>query len=255
MSYQQGGYNQGQQPYGQQPYGQQPYGSQYRPAPYGSGAQQYGSQYQQQPYGQPYGSQYQQQPYGQQPYGQQYGQGQYYRPPPGGNNQYWEWFAAVDRNRSGELDVDELRQALLNSDGSVFEPDTVQLLISMHDKRNRGTVNFEEFTNLYTYIQEWKKCYQAFDRDRSQSIDRNELRNALYNFGYKNISDNILSLLERKYASKKTGQFNFDRFITVSVIVSNLTNSFEAVNKSQKNNGIIELNYEKFLEIVISNKL
>ncbi|ORX53840.1 EF-hand, partial [Piromyces finnis] len=244
------GYQQGQQPYGSQ------YGSQYRPAPYG---QPYGSQYQQQPYGQqPYGSQYQQQPYGQQPYGQQpYGQqpyGQY--PPPGGvNNQYWEWFAAVDRNRSGELDVDELRQALLNSDGSVFEPDTVQLLISMHDKRNRGTVNFEEFTNLYTYIQEWKKCYQAFDRDRSQSIDRNELRNALYNFGYKNISDNILSLLERKYASKKTGQFNFDRFITVSVIVSNLTNSFEAVNKSQKNNGVIELNYEKFLEIVISNKL
>jgi len=250
MSYQQG-YNQGYQQ-GQQPYGSQQYGSQYRPA-YG-GAQPYGSQYQQ-PYGaQPYGSQYQQ-PYGAQPYGQQYGQGQYYRPPPGGNNQYWEWFAAVDRNRSGELDVDELRQALLNSDGSVFEPDTVQLLISMHDKRNRGTVNFEEFTNLYTYIQEWKKCYQAFDRDRSQSIDRNELRNALYNFGYKNISDNILSLLERKYASKKTGQFNFDRFITVSVIISNLTNSFEAVNKSQKNNGVIELNYEKFLEIVISNKL
>jgi len=248
MSYQQG-YNQGYQQ-GQQPYGSQQYGSQYRPA-YG-GAQPYGSQYQQ-PYGaQPYGSQYQQ-PYGAQPYGQQYGQGQYYRPPPGGNNQYWEWFAAVDRNRSGELDVDELRQALLNSDGSVFEPDTVQLLISMHDKRNRGTVNFEEFTNLYTYIQEWKKCYQAFDRDRSQSIDRNELRNALYNFGYKNISDNILSLLERKYA--KTGQFNFDRFITVSVIISNLTNSFEAVNKSQKNNGVIELNYEKFLEIVISNKL
>jgi len=250
MSYQQGGYNQGYQGQGyqqQQPYGSQ-YGSQYRPQ-YGGGAQPYGSQYGGQPYGnQPYGSQYQ-------PYGQQYGQGQYYRPPPGGNNQYWEWFTAVDRNRSGELDVDELRQALLNSDGSVFEPDTVQLLISMHDKRNRGTVNFEEFTNLYTYIQEWKKCYQAFDRDRSQSIDRNELRNALYNFGYKNISDNILSLLERKYASKKTGQFNFDRFITVSVIISNLTNSFEAVNKSQKNNGVIELNYEKFLEIVISNKL
>lgn len=250
MSYQQG-YppNQGYPPQGQgyqqqQPYGSQ-YGSQYRP--YG-GAQPYGSQYQQ-PYGaQQYGSQYQ-------PYGQPYGQSQYYRPPPGGNNQYWEWFTAVDRNRSGELDVDELRQALLNSDGSVFEPDTVQLLISMHDKRNRGTVNFEEFTNLYTYIQEWKKCYTAFDRDRSQSIDRNELRNALYNFGYKNISDNILSLLERKYASKKTGQFNFDRFITVSVIISNLTNSFEAVNKSQKNNGVIELNYEKFLEIVISNKL
>jgi len=246
MSYQQGGYNQG----GYQ--GQQGYGSQYRP--YG-GQQPYGSQY-----GQPYGQQgYGQQPYGSQygqPYGQQSGYGQqYYRPPQGGNNQYWEWFAAVDRNRSGELDVDELRQALLNSDGSVFEPDTVQLLISMHDKRNRGTVNFEEFTNLYTYIQEWKKCYQAFDRDRSQSIDRNELRNALYNFGFKNISDNILSLLERKYASKKTGQFNFDRFITVSVIVSNLTTAFENVNKSQKNNGVIELNYEKFLEIVISNKI
>ncbi|KAL6636053.1 EF-hand [Neocallimastix californiae] len=184
-----------------------------------------------------------------------YQQQSYYPPPPNANNQYWEWFVAVDRNRSGELDVDELRQALLNSDGSVFEPDTVQLLISMHDKRNRGTVNFEEFTNLYTYIQEWKKCYTAFDRDRSQSIDRNELKNALFNFGFKNVSDNILSLLERKYANKRTGQFNFDRFITVSVIVSNLTNAFEAVNKSQKNNGVIELNYEKFLEIVISNKI
>jgi len=72
----------------------------------------------------------------------------------------------------------------------------------MHDKRNRGTVNFEEFTNLYTYIQEWKKCYTAFDRDRSQNIDKNELKTALYNFGYRKVSDNIISLLERKYASK-----------------------------------------------------
>jgi len=40
------------------------------------------------------------------------------------------------------------------------------------------------------------------------------------------------------FTIKETGQFNFDRFITVSVIVSNLTNSFEAVNKSQKNVGL-----------------
>jgi len=245
MSYQ--GYQgqQGYPPQGQQgypPQGQQGYPPQGQP---------YGSQYQQQPYG----SQYQQQPYGsqyqQQPYGSQYQQ-PYYPPPPNANNQYWQWFSAVDRNRSGELDVDELRQALLNSDGSVFEPDTVQLLISMHDKRNRGTVNFEEFTNLYTYIQEWKKCYTAFDRDRSQNIDKNELKTALYNFGYRKVSDNIISLLERKYA--KNGQFNFDRFITCSVIISNLTTAFETVDKSQRNNGVIELNYDKFLEIIIANK-
>jgi len=88
----------------------------------------------------------------------------------------------------------------------------------MHDKRNRGTVNFEEFTNLYTYIQEWKKCYTAFDRDRSQSIDRNELKNALFNFGFKNVSDNILSLLERKYANKSIFFFFF-LFLINSVFI------------------------------------
>lgn len=54
--------------------------------------------------------------YGQQPNGYGYQAG----PPAGADPQLWQWFTAVDADRSGSISVNELQSALVN--GSFFAP-------------------------------------------------------------------------------------------------------------------------------------
>jgi len=75
----------------------------------------YNPQYQQQGYGQP------PQGYGQQPYQPPYGQQQ------APNLQYI--FQQVDRDRSGQITITELQQALSNGTWKPFNPETVRLMI------------------------------------------------------------------------------------------------------------------------------
>ncbi len=56
-------------------------------------------------------------------------------------------------------------------------------MIGMFDRNNTSTIDFEEFINLWKYIDDWQKCFKSFDRDNSGSIDRNELKQALTTFG------------------------------------------------------------------------
>ena len=50
---------------------------------------------------------------------------------------------------------------------------------------------------MWKYIKDWQNVYRHFDRDRSGSIDTNELNEALRQFGY-NLSPQPLRLVEAK---------------------------------------------------------
>ena len=68
----------------------------------------------------------------------------------------------------------------------------------MQDTDRSGTIGFNEFSGLWKYIKDWQNVYRHFDRDRSGSIDTNELNAALRQFGY-NLSPQLLRLVEAKY--------------------------------------------------------
>ena len=68
----------------------------------------------------------------------------------------------------------------------------------MQDTDRSGTIGFNEFSGLWKYIKDWQNVFRHFDRDRSGSIDGQELSNALQQFGY-NLSPPLLRLLESKY--------------------------------------------------------
>ena len=61
---------------------------------------------------------------------------------------------------------------------------------------------FENLTksiiHLQKYIEDWKRCFQTFDADKSGTINFQELKTALKSFGY-NLSDNFVNLLIKKY--------------------------------------------------------
>ncbi|PVU94046.1 hypothetical protein BB561_002838 [Smittium simulii] len=128
------------------------------------------------------------------------------RPPPPNpqsmdpqQQQLYYWFVAVDTDRSGVLEADELQRALINGDWSPFSIDTVRLMITMFDADLSGTIDFYEFCGLWRYIEDWKKCFRTFDRDGSGSIDRRELFDALNAFGFRvptHIVDNLIKKMD-----------------------------------------------------------
>ncbi|PKK78761.1 EF-hand [Rhizophagus irregularis] len=179
------------------------------------------------------------------------------QPPPGVDQQLYFWFQAVDTDKSGALTTEELQKALINGDWSPFNIETVRLMMNMFDTDNSGTIAFQEFTGLWRYIEDWKKCFQTFDADGSGTINFAELKNALRTFGY-NLSDNFINLLIKKY-DKNGGKNNagkgdvtFDNFVQSCVTVKTLTDAFRRYDTD--NDGWILINYEQFLELVVNNR-
>lgn len=251
----QGGYHQQHQPaggYQQNPYGNQQQGyNQQQQNPYGNQQQNpYGHQ-QQNPYGNqqqnPYGHQ-QQNSYGNQPQRQQQPQ----QPPPGIDPTLWGWFQAVDQDRSGSITAEELQKALLNNNWSHFNAETCRLMIGMFDKNRSGTIDIYEFAALWKYVQDWKQCFDGFDRDRSGTIDEGELQQAFTSFGYR-LTPQFTQLCVRVFDRNNVRTMKFDDFIQCSVMLKTLTDAFRKHDTSQT--GVININYEQFLEMVLDNTL
>lgn len=88
----------------------------------------------------------------------------------------------------------------------------------MFDKKQQGTVSFEEFGALWKYVTDWENCFRSFDRDNSGNIDRHELKTALTNFGYR-LTDQTIDMLVRKYDRAGHGTIYFDDFIQCCIVL------------------------------------
>ncbi|KAH7970658.1 hypothetical protein HPB49_013273 [Dermacentor silvarum] len=174
-------------------------------------------------------------------------------PPPRHDTGYLqEMFNNVDKNRSGKINAAELQKALSNGTWKPFNPDTVHLMINIFDRSRTGTINFQEFTSLWNYINDWLKCFQSFDKDRSGSIDKRELGDALTSFGYR-LSEQTLDTMLMKYDKDRKGSINFDDYILCCVNLQTLTTAFR--NSDTDQDGFITLSYEDFLKLGLSLNL
>ncbi|CAB3378963.1 Hypothetical predicted protein [Cloeon dipterum] len=125
-------------------------------------------------------------------------------------------------------------------------------MIGMFDRNNCGAINFNDFGSLWKYVVDWQNCFRSFDRDNSGNIDKDELKQALITFGYR-LSDNLVSLLVRKFDRNGQGTIYFDDFIQCCVVLSTLTNSFRTYDTDM--DGVIQIHYEQFLTMVFSARV
>ncbi|CAG2171685.1 unnamed protein product [Oppiella nova] len=158
-------------------------------------------------------------------------------------------FTRVDADRSGAINANELQSALSNGTWKPFNPETVRLMIGMFDRDHSGTINFEEFSQLWRYVNDWLNCFRSFDTDNSGSIDQQELKQALTTFGYR-LSDQFYHILMRKFDRDSKGAINFDDFIQLCVQLQSLTTSFRV--HDQDMDGWINISYEQFLTLVFN---
>ncbi|KAJ7929233.1 hypothetical protein B0H13DRAFT_1964404 [Mycena leptocephala] len=176
-------------------------------------------------------------------------------PPQGGDPQLFQYFSAVDQDRSGAISVTELQSALVNGNWTRFDLDTVKMLMGIFDTDHSGTIDFKEFSGLWKYISDWQNVFRHFDRDGSGSIEGQELAQAMKSFGY-NLSPALLTLVERKYASAPPTSYGpppgitFDRFVRACVVVKTLTESFQRADSDR--DGWVQLSYEQFMTMTLS---
>nr|XP_006631392.1 PREDICTED: peflin [Lepisosteus oculatus] len=211
-------------------------------ATYGGGAPAGGGQFGGAP-GTPYGG------YGQHhggPYGQQAPAGNI---PPGVDPEAFQWFQSVDTDHNGSITLKELKQALVNSNWSAFNDETCLMMINMFDKTKTGKIDVFGFSALWTFMQQWRALFQQFDRDRSGSINTNELHQALCQMGY-NLSPQFAQSLVSRYGGREAqGAVQLDRFIQVCTQLQSMTQAFR--EKDTAMTGNVRLSYEDFLSSTI----
>ncbi|GAA5923073.1 uncharacterized protein JCM15063_003520 [Sporobolomyces koalae] len=173
--------------------------------------------------------------------------------------------ASGHMQQSGYITQLELKQALINGDWQPFDDQTVTMLMRIFDVDGSGSITFDEFVGLWRYIEEWQSVFRQFDRDRSGTIEPQELSNALSTFGY-NLSYPLINLLQRKYNPSTAVQkpmnhqpgysrppanaqgITFDRFVRCCVTVRSLSESFKGVD--QDRDGWVNISYETFMTLV-----
>ena len=107
------------------------------------------------------------------------------------------WFMSVDQDRSGQISAIELQQALVNGNFSKFSEETCKMMISMFDQNKSGTIDINEFGQLFNFVNQWRGVFQGFDRDRSGAIESAEFSQALNQLGF-NLSPNLINVRSEK---------------------------------------------------------
>jgi len=163
------------------------------------------------------------------------------------DQQVMQWFQAVDQDRSGQIDAKELGQALANGDGTMFSEEACRMMINMFDTNMTGTIDVNEFGRLFQYIQQWKAMFEGFDKDKTGSIDQGEFNQALQQMGYR-FTPNFVQNLLAKF-DPRSRKLTLDNFITVSVQIKRLTDSFRARDTEMQGRATIA--YEDFVGLAI----
>jgi Ca2+-binding EF-hand superfamily protein len=177
------------------------------------------------------------------------------RPPPspaldgnGSDPSLLPLFRAVDKDGTGHLSEKELSAALVNGDWTAFDPHTVRMMIRMFDSDRSGTIGFEEFCGLWSFLASWRTLFDRFDADRSGNISLPEFNNALVAFRYR-LSPQFVELIFNTYDKRNEGVMSFDLFVQSCISLKRMTDVFKKYDDDR--DGYITLSFEDFLTEIL----
>ncbi|KAJ5067732.1 peflin [Anaeramoeba ignava] len=151
------------------------------------------------------------------------------------------WFQAVDTDKSGLVEPEELVRAL-SQGGYKFSISTASLLIKMFDQNKKGAVNFQEFIPLYQFITQMQQSFYNVDRDKGGTIDFNELATALQYSGFQ-FPPNVVQELAKRFG--KNGQILLDGWISLCAFLGHVRTLF--VYYDTDKDGRITLDFNSFV--------
>ncbi|KFH40540.1 Programmed cell death protein-like protein [Hapsidospora chrysogenum ATCC 11550] len=157
-------------------------------------------------------------------------------------------FRAVDKDGTGQLSEKELSAALVNGDWTAFDTQTIRMMIRMFDSDRSGTIGFDEFCGLWSFLASWRTLFDRFDVDRSGNISLDEFNDALVAFRYR-LSPPFVELLFRTYDKRQEGVMSFDLFVQACISLKRMTDVFKKYDDDR--DGYITLSFEDFLSEIL----
>lgn len=161
------------------------------------------------------------------------------------------YFDSVDMTRKGLLTAEELARALVMGGWQQFSVDLCRMLIKLFDAHGVRAVGPAEFEMLWKFLQDWKRSFDAFDRDHSGSIEVRELQEALGASGMR-FTPQFYTVIAFAFNRSHTGHFNFDEFIQLNCEIQMLSGQFRQLDLDQ--DGVIAVNLEQFLTAIFTCK-
>lgn len=126
-------------------------------------------------------------------------------------------FDEMDVNRDGSITAPELQEALRRGQSSSeFNLKTVEIILDKFDKNGDREISFDEFSLLFTKLNEEFENFLLMDADDSGQIDIDEFSHGLKTKGY-DFSPKFYKLIFDEI-KKKTGHkgINFDYYIRIA---------------------------------------
>lgn len=133
----------------------------------------------------------------------------------------------------------------MNSNSTPFNDETCLMMFNMFDRSKSGRMDLFGFSALWTYLQQWKGLFQQFDRDRSGSINSNEMQQALAQMGYNLTPQFTQKLVERFSPPRQRGVIYLDSFMQVCSQLQLMTQAFRERDTGMTGNA--RMSYEDFL--------
>jgi Ca2+-binding EF-hand superfamily protein len=133
-----------------------------------------------------------------------------------------EAFDLFDTDKSGEIDTDELKQALSNL-GIDAKNQTLQNMINDIDKNSSGTIDFDEFIDMMTAKmsdkdtrEDLQKVFDLFlgDDDKADKIELKHLKRVAKELN-ENMSEDELNEMIVRADLDRDGKVSFDEFYNI----------------------------------------
>ena len=156
-------------------------------------------------------------------------------------------FQDTDADNNGFITCKELQATLKNDDGTQYSEQSCKMMIKMYDRDGDGTINLEEFKQLFCYLKDWRQAFHHFDADNSGSIERRELRQVLAQLKF-NFEEKTIRNCMKKFDVSNTDSLTADEFIRLCTVVHSLSSEF--VNRDPEGAGSITLTQDEFLNMV-----
>jgi len=181
------------------------------------------------------------------------------------------WFQSVDRDRSGHIDANELATSIWPG-GRQFDKWTITKFLAVFDEDRSGSMNFYEYAALYKYIESLTNAFFSCDRDRSMTLDPNELPTALQQAGYQ-LDVETTNILKKRYAKPPgtlghhdvhglpglsgpagpaavgTGLVSFENFVLICVSLAHMNAVFRRYDRG---NGSVTLDRLGFFKVCLT---
>eukprot|EP01103_Thecamoeba_quadrilineata_P007438 TRINITY_DN17317_c0_g1_i1.p1 TRINITY_DN17317_c0_g1~~TRINITY_DN17317_c0_g1_i1.p1 ORF type:complete len:251 (+),score=25.93 TRINITY_DN17317_c0_g1_i1:30-755(+) len=160
-------------------------------------------------------------------------------------NQLRAWFAAVDKDHSGRISVEELSS--MNFGPLRFSLETSRLLIKVFDREQCGEIGFYEYASLHKFILLMNQAFQTYDADRSGTIEINEVQMAVQQGGF-SLTPITLQLVFKKFHNPRTKGLNLEQFMGLCAFLGMGRSAFTQLDFQRT--GQVHMDMDQFIKVV-----